>query len=285
MGRIEDTIPEMVVAEANTLGVSAESELPKAPSYPLYIGSVNIELGSKAVLAVDVESGEVLLEKNSQDLVLPASTSKIITALVSLESYSLDQKVTVPPMSIEGQKIGLSAGEILTVEDLIYALLVSSANDAAETLARIYPGGRDLFIAQMNVKAQNLGLTSSVFLNPTGLDAFGQATTAKDLVRASFYAMQNPIFEKVVATKRYYILGDDGQVKYTLSNINQLLGNVDGVVGIKTGKTDGALENLITYVKRGKGKVILAVLGSNDRFSDTEKAVEWIFNSYSWGSD
>ena len=137
-----------------------------------------------------------------------------------------------------------------------------------------------MFIAAMNIKAQNLGLKNSVFINPSGLDEYGQTTTAEDLVRASFYAMQNPVFEKIVATKSYQIVNDNGEVKYNLYNINRLLGEVEGVRGIKTGKTDGAMENLITYVERGNTKVLIAVLGSSDRFNETKKLIDWIYSSY-----
>lgn len=265
-----------------TLGASSENTPIADNILPKYIGSENINLNSRSALAIDMETGAVLYEKNSREPILPASTSKVITALVALDSYALDQLITVPKITVEGQKIGLNEGEVISIEDLLYSLLVPSANDAAEVLASYYPGGRDLFIAAMNVKAQNLGLKNSVFVNPTGLDEDSQTTTAQDLVRASFYAMQNPEFEKIVGTKKYNIIGEDGEITHRLSNINQLLGEVVGVKGIKTGKTDGAMENLITYIERDNRKVLIAVLGSNDRFGETKDLINWIFESYDW---
>jgi D-alanyl-D-alanine carboxypeptidase (penicillin-binding protein 5/6) len=267
-----------------TLGVSAEELQLQNDRYPKYIGSSDISLSSKSVLAIDIESGVVLFEKNSREPVMPASTSKVITALVALDSYDIKQKIVIPKLEVEGQKINLKEGEVLSVEDLLYGLLVASANDTAEVLAYNYPGGRNIFIAQMNSKAQGLGLRSSVFMNPTGLDEEGQSTTAEDLIKASFYAMQNPIFEKIVGTKRYDIVGPNNEVTHRIYNINQLLGEVEGVRGVKTGKTDGAMENLITYIERENSKVMIAVLGSNNRFEDTVKLIDWIYKSYTWSN-
>lgn len=275
-GKIDDS--------GSTLGVSIDEKISRLDIYPKYTGGAEIEVLSKSALAIDTESGLVLYEKNSQEPVMPASTSKVITALVALDAYGLDQRIIVPNISVEGSKINLKEGENISVEDLLYGLLVSSANDAAEVLAAYYPGGRNIFIAKMNSKAQNLGLRKSVFVNPTGLDEPGQTTTAQDLVKASFYAMQNPVFEKIVSTKNYNILGLDGNVSHRLYNINQLLGEVDGVKGVKTGKTEGAMENLITYVERGNSKIMIALLGSTDRFADTTKLIDWIYDNYTWSN-
>ena len=264
----------------DTLGVSTEVTNDANLGFPKFVGSSLVELEARSAFAIDIDTGAVLYEKNSLEAAMPASTSKVVTALVAFDAYDLDQKLLVPKIVVEGTKIGLTDGEEITVKDLLYALLVSSANDAAEVLASAYPGGREMFIASMNLKAQSLGLDSSLFLNPTGLDEEGQTTTAQDLVKASFYAMQNPTFATIVGTKRYSIINADGQVTHNLSNINRLLGEVDGVKGVKTGKTDGARENLLTYIERGKTKIMIAVLGSSDRFEETKKLVDWIFSSY-----
>jgi len=265
-----------------TLGASAESAPEVIDNYPELIDSSDFSLDAKSALAIDMDSGTILYEKNSEEPVMPASTEKVITALVAFDVFDLKQKVTVPEVSIEGQNVGLQTGEVLTIEDLLYALLVPSANDAAEVLAALYPDGRAMFIEKMNVKASSLGLKNSVFLNPSGLDEEGQTTTARDLVKASFYAMQNPEFRKIVGTKNYRVVGENGVVTHRFTNINQLLGEVDGVKGVKTGKTDGAMENLITFVERDDHRVLTAVLGSTDRFSETKKLINWIFSSFSW---
>jgi serine-type D-Ala-D-Ala carboxypeptidase (penicillin-binding protein 5/6) len=265
-----------------TLGASVEISEVNNLTYPQFLSGSLIELDARSAFAIDIDTGAVLYDKNSLEAAMPASTSKVITALVAFDAYNLDQKLLVPKVAVEGTKIGLTEGEEITVKDLLYALLVSSANDAAEVLAYNYPGGREMFVASMNLKAQSLGLENSLFLNPTGLDEEDQTTTAQDLVKASFYAMQNPTFATIVGTKHYSIINTDGQVTHNLTNINKLLWEVEGVKGVKTGKTDGARENLLTYIERGDAKVMIAILGSSDRFEETKKLVDWIFSSYSF---
>jgi D-alanyl-D-alanine carboxypeptidase (penicillin-binding protein 5/6) len=244
-------------------------------------------LSAQGALAVDVDSGISLYEKDSDTKLLPASTTKIVTALVALDSYPLDQVITVGKLDVIGQKMGLFSGEQITVENLLYGLLVYSANDAAEVLAQNYPGGYDVFITAMNAKAKELSMINSNFQNPTGLDGNNQITTAKDLVRVSEVAMRNPIFSKMVGTKSVTFSDVYGKVKFNLKNINQLLGVVPGVLGVKTGWTENARENLVTYLERdGQNgdtrKVMIAVLGSQDRFGETKELIDWIFSNYDW---
>src|SRR5205085_9676867 len=133
---------------------------------------------------------------------------------------------------------------------LLYGLLVYSANDAAEVLAMEYPGGRDLFIQAMNLKAEELHLTQTHFNNPTGLDDEGHYSTARDMTFLGEVAMRDPFFSLVVGTKEKVVQSEDGKIVHRLKNINELLGVVDGVKGVKTGWTENARENLVTYVER-----------------------------------
>jgi D-alanyl-D-alanine carboxypeptidase len=154
-------------------------------------------------------------------------------------------------------------------------------------LAIDYPGGYDAFITAMNVKSKELSMESSHFENPVGLDNPDQITTARDLVRASEVAMRNPEFAKIVGTKSISITDVTGKVKYNLNNVNELLGVVPGVVGVKTGWTENARENLVTYIERdnqdgASHKVVIAVLGSEDRFGETKELIDWIFTNYQW---
>jgi D-alanyl-D-alanine carboxypeptidase (penicillin-binding protein 5/6) len=240
-------------------------------------------LSAQGALAIDLNSGVTLFEKNPDTPLLPASTTKIITALVALDAYKLDQVLTVGKgVAVTGQKMGLFVGEQITFENLLNGLLVFSANDAAETLAQDYPGGYDAFINAMNAKAQSLSLTNTHFDNPVGLDAGDQYTTARDLVRASEVAMRNPEFAKVVGTESVSFTDVTGKTKYNLKNINELLGSVPGVLGIKTGWTENSKENLVTYIERDGHKIIIAVLGSEDRFGETKTLIDWIFTNYNW---
>lgn len=267
--------------QPNIAAAIFEKEFPSNPT--LKEGANFPTLSAQGVLVVDLNSGVTLYEKNPDEKLLPASTTKIVTALVALDSYKLDDILTVPSgVSVDGQKMGLYVGEKMKVEDLLYGLLVYSANDAAMTLAINYPGGYDVFINQMNIKASELNMTNSHFENPVGLDGNTQTTTAKDMVRASEIAMRIPEFSKIVGTKSITFTDVAGKTKYSLNNINQLIGKIPGVSGIKTGWTENARENLITYIDRDGHGVILAVLGSQDRFGETKELIDWIFQNYDW---
>ena len=134
----------------------------------------------------------------------------------------------------------------------------------------------------MNAKAADLSMNNSHFDNPVGLDTDDQHATAKDLVRASEVAMRIPEFAKMVGTKSISFSDVTGKVKYNLKNINELLGAVPGVLGVKTGWTENARENLVTYIERDGHKVMIAVLGSQDRFGETKELINWIFTNYEW---
>jgi len=183
---------------------------------------------------------------------------------------------------VEGQKMGLVTGEEIMFSDLLNGLLIYSANDAAEVLASNHPGGRELFISLMNKKVNDLGLTNTHFSNPVGLDNGAQFTTTRDLVVVSKYAMKNPVFAGIVGTKEKIVKSVDGRFTHRLTNLNKLLGNVEGVIGVKTGWTENARENLVTEVNRGEKKVMIVVLGSSDRFGETTELINWIYENYSW---
>lgn len=275
---ISNQIPEIV--KNFSLPKSIQKNFPANPvlgtsiSFPV--------LSAQGALAVDLDSGVSLYEKNPDAPLLPASTTKIVTALVSLDTYSLDQVLTVGKVSVDGQKMGLFQGEQMKFENLLYGLLVYSANDAALVLAQDYPDGYDAFISAMNAKAKDLSMTNSHFDNPVGLDTDNQRSTARDLIRASEVAMRDPEFAKIVGTKSVSVTDVTGKITYNLNNINELVGSVPGVMGVKTGWTENARENLVTYIVRNGHKVMVAVLGSQDRFGETKELIDWIFTNYQW---
>jgi len=239
-------------------------------------------VSAQSVMAVDLVSGVTLYEKNPNKALLPASTTKILTALVALDTYTLDQVLRVNKVNVVGQKMGLVVGEEITFIDLLSGLLIYSANDAAEVLANNHPDGRTAFIDLMNKKVNDLGLTNSHFTNPVGLDDGAQYSTTRDLVIVAKYAMKNPIFAELVSTKEKIVKSVDDKFVHRLVNLNKLLGDVPGVMGVKTGWTEAARENLVTYVDRDDRKVMIVVLGSSDRFGETRELIEWIYNSYFW---
>lgn len=273
-GKISDVVSELPMISKYKKIFPPVPKLKQGSTFPV--------LSAQGVLAVDISSGINLYEKNADSPLLPASTTKIVTALVSLDHYSLDQILTVGKINVDGQRMGLYFSEQMKVEDLLYGLLVYSANDAAMVLAQNYPNGYDAFITAMNIKAKELAMINSNFQNPVGLDGNSQITTAKDLVRVSEVAMRIPEFAKIVGTKSIIVKDASGKTAYNLKNINELLGSVPGVLGVKTGWTENARENLVTYIERDGHKIMIAVLGSQDRFGETKELIDWIFVNYNW---
>lgn len=239
-------------------------------------------LSAQSVMAVDLTSGVTLYEKDPNKALLPASTTKIVTALVAIDTYEEEQVLKVGRISVEGQKMGLVWGEEIKFIDLLNGLLIYSANDAAEVLAQNHPKGRDFFIDLMNKKIKDLGLNNTHFSNPTGFDNGSQFSTTRDLIVVSKEAMKNSTFAEIVGTKEKIVKSVNGKISHKLVNINKLLGVVPGVLGVKTGWTENARENLVTYVDRDGRKVMLVVLGSSDRFGETKELIEWIYKSYNW---
>lgn len=239
-------------------------------------------LSAKSVYAFDVDDRTDLFSKNPNTPSLPASTTKIATALVALAHYNLSDVITVGSLKIDGHKMDLQEGEKITVANLLYGLLVFSANDAAEVLAQNYPGGQENFVAAMNKLASTLGLSETNFTNPVGFDEYLHFSSAYDLARLGEYAMENPIFAKMAQTTNLVVKNVDGSIEHKLVNTNELIGKVPGVLGVKTGWTEDGGESLVTFVSRDGHRIIISLLGSSDRFGETEKIINWIFENYSW---
>ena len=240
------------------------------------------QISARGALALDLDSMTPLFEKNPTMPLLPASTTKIVTALVAMDYYTDDMILTVDGLKVPGQNMGLISGEKISVKNLLDGLLIYSGNDAAETLTANYPGGRDAFINAMNEKVKEYNLENSHFENPTGFDNGAHFSTAKDLIRIAIEAMKNPRFSGIVAQKEKYVASSDGNVIHKLVNTNELLGSVPGVLGVKTGYTQNARENLVTYLERDGHKIMITVLGSQDRFGETKEVIAWIFANYEW---
>ncbi len=204
-----------------------------------------------AYIVVEPATGEVLAQR-APDRGLPmASTTKIMTALIVLESADLDDLMTVPPEAVVGGSSGrLEAGEQLSVRDLLTALLVASGNDAAITLAEGVAGSQEAFVARMNRRARELGLTRTRFANPHGLDAPGHRSSVRDLVALSREAMKNPVFRETVALRRATIPGPGGVGTREYLSENLLLDIDPDVDGVKTGMTDGAGYALVGHARR-----------------------------------
>jgi len=243
------------------------------------------ELTAKGVMIVDAPSGAVLYEKNAYDPLYPASTTKLMTALVVIDEYALDDVVVVPPLTVDGQKMRLYTGEQISIESLLYGMLVASANDAAEVLAHVHPEGRSYFISAMNKKADELQLIGTHFENPSGLDDIEQYTTAEDLLKIGLAVMNTPELARIVGTKEATVFSSSSNGgRHMFSNINSLLGTIPGVKGIKTGWTEIAGENLLTAVDRDGREIMIALLASEDRFGETKQLVEWVYRVHEWNN-
>lgn len=240
----------------------------KSPYYP--------PVGAEGIYVVDLPSFTPILERSTHDKFFPASTAKIITALVAMDLYKPDEVITVKRTfgSIEGQVMGLVAGEKITVENLLYGTLVHSGNDAAYALADTY--GFEKFVALMNKKVESLHMLDTHFTNPAGLDDFNEHTSPFDLALAGRALLKNPLLKKIVATKEITIADVDYQYFHTLSNVNKLLGEIQGVGGLKTGYTENAGENLVSFYKKNGHQYIVVILKSLDRFADTKTVIGWI---------
>lgn len=240
------------------------------------------EFTAEGIVVLDVDSGVYVYKRNEEELLAPASTTKILTAMVALDAYEPDDVVTVKTVTNDGQTMGLVPGERITVENLLYGTLIASGNDAAYALAEHYPGGVGKFVEAMNEKAKALHLTKSTFTNPVGYDDPGHKMTPMDLARLAGVALSNKTIAKMVAIPQITISDVTHTYFHALRNVNQLLGKIPGVGGVKTGWTEEAGENLVTLVERGGHHVILVVLHSKDRFGETSKLIDWVFGNYQW---
>lgn len=257
---------------------------PTPAPYPTNMSGIypGPDYSAEGIVVLDVDSGVYLYKRNEEELLSPASTTKILTALVALDAYSLDDVVTVKTVTNDGQTMGLAAGERITVENLLYGTLIASGNDAAYALAEYYPGGVTKFVEAMNEKAKALSLTRSTFTNPVGYDDPRHKMTPMDLARLAGIALSNKTIAKMVAIPQITISDVTHTYFHALRNINQLLGKIPGVGGIKTGWTEEAGENLVTLVARGGHRIILVVLHSRDRFGETAGLIDWVFGNYQW---
>ena len=232
----------------------------------LYPCSANAISAQKAIL-MDAQTGRILYEKDANSRSLIASTTKMMTALVICEQCNvLDRvKISKEAVGIEGSSMYLREGEVLTVQDLLYGLMLHSGNDAAVALAIYCSGTVEGFAELMNDKARLLGLNGTHFENPNGLDSPGHYSTARDLAVLASYAMKNPIFAQTVSTKTVTI------GNRSLRNHNKLLWQVDGADGIKTGFTKAAGRILVSSaVREGRRLVAVTINDGNDWLDHTQ---------------
>lgn len=230
-----------------------------------------VEVSATAAVLLDADTGRVLYEKNGDEQMLIASTTKIMTALVVLEQAGLDDTVTVTRDHMaEGSSMYLKPGETVRVEELLYGLLLCSGNDAALALTAC-AGGPEPFVALMNEKAAALGMTRTSFANPNGLDAEGHYSTARDMAVLAAAAMEEPTFRRICSSRSVTI----GQ--RTMENHNRLLRQVEGCIGLKTGYTKAAGRTLVSCAERGGCRLIAVTLRDSDDWADHAALYEYGF--------
>ena len=247
----------------------------------LYPSAIN----SRSCIIYDRNSHMVLYSKNENKTVKMASTTKIMTSLIIIENCDLSETVEVSKKSAStgGSRLGLKTGDKITIKDLLYGLMLCSGNDAAIALAEY--AGEDVtgFVRLMNDKANQLGLKNTHYESPHGLDSDNHYTTAYELAVLTDYALKNKTFLQIVGTKNYTIT-INGYSK-NISNTNELLGNLSGVYGVKTGFTNGANRCLVTACKRNNMDIICVVLGADTkrfRTQDSIKLIEYAFKNFTY---
>jgi D-alanyl-D-alanine carboxypeptidase (penicillin-binding protein 5/6) len=240
------------------------------------------EIRGQACIVVDARTGAVLHERNADQPRPVASTQKLLTALLVAESGELDASVRVVASDTwaEPSKLYLKPGEVYSRYRLLQILLVKSMNDVARALARDNAGSVEIFAAKMNAKARALGMQNSNFVNPNGLPAAGQYSTARDMSRVALAAYRNPVIRSIVKTKTLTWRYNDGRVK-EFTNTNQVLKNWALCNGMKTGYTEASGFCLISSASYGGRDVIAVVLGDTRTgiWNDSYRLLNWALSS------
>jgi len=235
-----------------------------------------ISTSASAAVLMDVDSGRVLYSQNANARMLIASTTKIMTALVAIEHGNLSDMVTVrrDATLAEGSSMYLKEGDRLTLETLLYGLLLCSGNDAAVAIADAVGGSQAKFVAMMNKKAAELGMTNSSFANPNGLDAENHYSTALDMGKLARAAVTNETLVRIASTRSITIGGR------TMYNHNKLLSMMDGCIGLKTGYTRAAGRTLVSCAVRNGQRLVAVTLQDGNDWADHEQLYEYGFAAY-----
>lgn len=239
-------------------------------------------LSAQAAILMDFTTGKILYQKNSSLHKAPASTTKIMTALVALERGKLNQEIVVSSRAsrAEGSSVYLSRGEKHSLENMLYGILLSSGNDAAIAVAESLAGSEDEFARWMTEKAKEIGADSTVFKNSSGLPQKGHYSTARDLALITRYALNNPIFSAMVGTKQKQLEWPNRNGNRQIVNHNKLLWRYEYADGVKTGYTREAGPCLVASATRNGHRLIAVVLNSSNMYRDTQSLFDYGFRNY-----
>ena len=237
-----------------------------------------VDTSAAAAILMDADSGRVLYEQNADSRMLIASTTKILTALVAIREGDLSDIVTVKREAVltEGSSMYLKEGEKLTLETLLYGLMLCSGNDAAVAIADHVGGSQAGFAKLMNETARELGMENSSFANPNGLDAEDHYSTARDMARLACAAVENETLLRIVSTRSVTIGGR------TMTNHNKLLQYLDGCLGLKTGYTRAAGRTLVSCAERNGQRLVAVTLQDGNDWADHQALYEYGFAAYPW---
>ncbi len=238
-----------------------------------------LDTSAQSAILIEAESGQIVYEKDSQTRRGMASTTKIMTAIVAIENCDTHKQVKISDsaVGVEGSSIYLQKGETLTMEQLLYALMLQSANDAATAIAVEVSGSIDSFAELMNKKAEEIGLCNTHFTNPHGLFDENHYTTAYDLAQITRYAMKNDFFKTLVSTKRATIPLKQAEGTRVLLNHNKLLKIYDGAIGVKTGFTKKTGRCLVSAAEKNGVTLIAVTLNASDDWNDHKKMLDYGF--------
>lgn len=277
-------------------------QTPEVQVYPLLTTSLlkpsrnwkipELKIKSNTAISVEIDSKipkKILFKKNIDQRLPIASLTKLMTACIVLENYDLSQTVAISQSAVEqeGESGNLKKGEMFTVKDLLSVMLMESSNDAAWALTEIM--GEKKFVGLMNSRAKKIGLKDTHFVNSTGLDleefaAFPNYSSAEDLVELAKYLLKEPLIWEILSTPELDIYGSGGLYYHQVLNTNKLLGEIPGIVGGKTGWTAQAQGCFLLVLKNPNSNKFLinVILGSEDRFGEMKKLIDWVYQAYKW---
>lgn len=267
---------------------AGEAENFQPSAYPVKISNaIPPILTASAAAVIDLNSGVPLFQKSSNTRMKPASITKLMTALVVLDYFKPEDIITVSQVSLApGEaKMGLKPGDQLTVNNLLYGLLLPSGNDAAYVLAESIPGGYEQFIVSMNNRAARLNMNGTHYTNSSGKDEPNHYTTVRDLTLLAKEVLTNKLIAEIVGKNWSVVTDISGYRRYPLQNVNELLIDYWGTIGIKTGYTEEAGQCLIAAVKRNNRTILAVVLNSRDRFGDSIALFNWAFTNFRLTAD
>ena len=262
---------------------SGDTDLSCTVSDTVFLSHSGVSVSAASAVLMDASSGLIIASVSPDERRPMASTTKIMTAIVALECCDIQKKIKVSKdaVGIEGSSVYLYAEEELTLEDLLYALLLESANDAAAAIAIDIGGSIEGFANLMNEKAEALGLKNTHFTNPHGLDDDGHYTTARELATITRYALENEDFARIASTYKKTIPLNGGEGERLLINHNKLLRSYDGIIGVKTGYTKKSGRCLVSAAEKDGMRLICVTLSAPDDWNDHQSLLDYGFSSYS----